>query len=166
MSCTGIRGNTILHKDVIGKEAYLPTTIRVNSKPFFTDFRWTWLGRFANPTYPGVSGLVNCPCCEWDKPSFNTNVLNEISTQTSTFVIWNTNTILIEGNWHFINFRGNWIWNVHMWFQSVKVLLKPNIYNCKKRPLKFYKNLTLSLSTWDIVSTTLLKKHQNMSTIS
>lgn len=29
---------------------FLPTTISVNSKPFFTDFRWTWLGRFANPT--------------------------------------------------------------------------------------------------------------------
>lgn len=43
---------------------YSPTTIRVNSKPFLTDLRWTWFGRLANPTYPGVSGLVNCPCCE------------------------------------------------------------------------------------------------------
>lgn len=41
---------------------YLPTTMRVNSKPFFTDFRCTWFGKFANPTYPGVSGFVNCPC--------------------------------------------------------------------------------------------------------
>ena len=40
-----------------------PTTINVNSNPFFTDLRWTWLGRLANPTYPGVSGLVNWPCC-------------------------------------------------------------------------------------------------------
>ena len=32
-----------------------PATIRVNSKPFFTDFLWTWLGRLANPTQPDVS---------------------------------------------------------------------------------------------------------------
>lgn len=37
-----------------------PTTINVNSKPFFTDFRCTWLGRFAKPTYPGCSMLENC----------------------------------------------------------------------------------------------------------
>ena len=37
----------------------LPTTMRVNSKPFFTDFLCTWLGRLANPTYPGISGLTN-----------------------------------------------------------------------------------------------------------
>lgn len=37
-----------------------PTTIRVNSKPFFTDLRCTWLGRLAKPTYPGVSMLENC----------------------------------------------------------------------------------------------------------
>lgn len=43
-------------------QRYLPTTMRVNSKPFFTDFRCTWFGKFANPTYPGVSGFVNCPC--------------------------------------------------------------------------------------------------------
>lgn len=36
-----------------------PTTISVNSKPFFTDFRWTWFGKFAKPTYPGVSRLEN-----------------------------------------------------------------------------------------------------------
>lgn len=46
-----------------------PTTINVNSNPFFTDLRWTWLGRLANPTYPGVSGLVNCPCCRTEKHS-------------------------------------------------------------------------------------------------
>lgn len=28
-----------------------PATMRVKSKPFFTDFRWTWLGRVAKPTY-------------------------------------------------------------------------------------------------------------------
>jgi len=38
----------------------LPTTIRVNSNPFLTDFLWTWFGRLANPTYPGRSGLTNC----------------------------------------------------------------------------------------------------------
>ena len=49
------------------KKAHLPTTIKVNSKPFFTDFLWTWLGRLAKPTYPGTSGLTNCnrkgKCC-------------------------------------------------------------------------------------------------------
>lgn len=28
----------------------LPTTMAVNWKPFFTDLRWTWLGRLAKPT--------------------------------------------------------------------------------------------------------------------
>ena len=32
-----------------------PTTIKVNSNPFFTDFLWTWLGKLAKPTYPAVS---------------------------------------------------------------------------------------------------------------
>lgn len=31
--------------------AVSPATIRVKSNPFFTDFRWTWLGRVAKPTY-------------------------------------------------------------------------------------------------------------------
>lgn len=31
--------------------AVSPATIRVKSKPFFTDFRWTWFGRVAKPTY-------------------------------------------------------------------------------------------------------------------
>lgn len=30
----------------------IPTTMQVNWKPFLTDLRWTWLGRFAKPTYP------------------------------------------------------------------------------------------------------------------
>ena len=29
-----------------------PTTIKVNSKPFLTAFRYTWLGKLANPTQP------------------------------------------------------------------------------------------------------------------
>lgn len=29
----------------------LPATIKVKSKPFFTDLRWTWFGKVANPTY-------------------------------------------------------------------------------------------------------------------
>lgn len=37
-----------------------PTIIRVNSNPFLTDLRWTWLGRLANPTYPAVSRDENC----------------------------------------------------------------------------------------------------------
>ena len=49
------------------KKAHLPTTIKVNSKPFLTDFLWTWFGRLAKPTYPGTSGLTNCnrkgKCC-------------------------------------------------------------------------------------------------------
>lgn len=32
-------------------QAVSPATIRVKSKPFFTDFRWTWFGRVAKPTY-------------------------------------------------------------------------------------------------------------------
>lgn len=36
-----------------------PTTISVNSKPFFTDFLCTWLGRLAKPTYPAASGNYN-----------------------------------------------------------------------------------------------------------
>ncbi len=38
----------------------LPTTIRVNSKPRFTDFLYTWLGRLAKPTYPS-----RFFCCCW-----------------------------------------------------------------------------------------------------
>lgn len=30
---------------------YWPATMRVKSKPFFTDLRCTWLGRVAKPTY-------------------------------------------------------------------------------------------------------------------
>ena len=30
----------------------IPTTMQVNWKPFLTLFLCTWLGRFANPTYP------------------------------------------------------------------------------------------------------------------
>jgi len=29
---------------------YRPTTMSVNSKPFFTAFLYTWLGRFTKPT--------------------------------------------------------------------------------------------------------------------
>jgi hypothetical protein len=36
-----------------------PTTIKVNSNPFFTDFLCTWFGKFANPTYPAGVSLVN-----------------------------------------------------------------------------------------------------------
>ena len=36
-----------------------PTTIKVNSKPFFTDFRCTWFGKLAKPTKPGVSKFAN-----------------------------------------------------------------------------------------------------------
>lgn len=34
------------------QHVFLPTTIRVNSKPLLTDFLYTWLGRLAKPTYP------------------------------------------------------------------------------------------------------------------
>lgn len=37
-----------------------PTTISVNSKPFFTDLRCTWFGKLAKPTNPGDSTLLNC----------------------------------------------------------------------------------------------------------
>lgn len=29
-----------------------PTTMAVNEKPFRTDLRWTWFGRFEKPTKP------------------------------------------------------------------------------------------------------------------
>lgn len=44
--------------------SYSPTTMRVNSKPLFTDFLYTWLGRFANPTYPS-----RFFCCCRQKPN-------------------------------------------------------------------------------------------------
>lgn len=34
-----------------GSLAYSPATMSVKSKPFFTDFRCTWLGSVAKPTY-------------------------------------------------------------------------------------------------------------------
>lgn len=49
----------------------LPTTISVNSKPLFTDFRYTWLGRLAKPTYP--SRFLCCErrdmqsACDWQE---------------------------------------------------------------------------------------------------
>lgn len=33
------------------KNVNWPATINVKSKPFFTDFLWTWLGSVAKPTY-------------------------------------------------------------------------------------------------------------------
>lgn len=37
-----------------------PTTINVNSNPFFTDFLCTWFGRLANPTQSSLSGSISC----------------------------------------------------------------------------------------------------------
>lgn len=37
--------------------SHVPATIRVKSKPFFTDFLWTWFGSVANPTY----------CLSWER---------------------------------------------------------------------------------------------------
>lgn len=34
-----------------GSLAHSPATMSVKSKPFFTDFRCTWLGKVAKPTY-------------------------------------------------------------------------------------------------------------------
>lgn len=42
---------------------FLPTTIRVNSKPLLTDFLYTWFGRLAKPTYPS---RFFC-CCKTEK---------------------------------------------------------------------------------------------------
>lgn len=58
--------------------------MRVNSKPFFTDFRCTWFGKFANPTYPGVSGLVNCPCWSQENRTIDEDThLKSLTTQLS-----------------------------------------------------------------------------------
>ncbi|XP_069779253.1 glycine-rich extracellular protein 1-like [Narcine bancroftii] len=43
----GVRGQD----EGLGRGERSPATMRVKSNPFFTDFRWSWFGSVANPTY-------------------------------------------------------------------------------------------------------------------
>lgn len=57
---TEIKANAVIPVKQVQKQRreLLPTTIRVNSKPRFTDFLYTWLGRFPKPT--NVSRFFCC----------------------------------------------------------------------------------------------------------
>lgn len=57
---TVIKANEVIPVKRVQKQRFelLPTTMRVNSNPRFTDFLYTWLGRFPKPT--NVSRFFCC----------------------------------------------------------------------------------------------------------
>jgi len=48
------------HPNKNASQLHLPTTMRENWKPLFTDFLNTWLGRLAKPTK--VADAFSCMC--------------------------------------------------------------------------------------------------------